>query len=485
MKNKLFAKKTIASLLDEANDKQHALKRALGPLTLTAMGVGGIIGAGFFVLIGQATANHAGPAVLISFAIAALICVFSALCYAEFASIIPIAGSAYSYAYATLGELVAWTIGWGLTLEYLFSSTTVAAGWSGYFVSLMKDFGVIIPAQYSSVPFAYSATQGWTLTGNFLNLPAMFIVGLIGYLISIGVKTAAFVNNMMVVIKVLVIILFLACGIAFFQWDHLQPFIPENTGVFGQFGWSGILRGAGVVFFAYIGFDSISTFAQESKNPQRDMPVSMLGSLGITTIIYIIVAAVLLGVVGYQQLAVPDPLAVAVNALGPKFIWLRYVTKIGITVSLTSVILVMLLGQARIFFTMSMDGLLPPIFSSVHKKYKTPFFSSVLTSIVAMVITGLFPVDILAQITVMGALLAFAIVCLGVLILRYTQPDLHRPFKTPFVPYVPVLGVITCVLQMVLMPKVTWEQLIAWLVLGFIIYFSYGIRHSTLRKEKM
>jgi len=481
MSRSLFAKKSISALVAEASDTKHALKRTLGPLNLTAMGVGAIIGAGLFVLTGQAAAAHAGPAIILSFAIAAVICFFSALCYAEFASLIPIAGSAYSYAYATMGEFAAWIIGWALTLEYLFSSSTVAVGWSAYFVSLLRDFGLVIPTQYCSAPLAYDAVNGWVLSGSVINLPAIFIVAIIGWMISVGIQTAAFVNNLMVIIKLLIIVLFIGCGVVYINWDNLRPFIPENTGVFGQFGWSGVFRGAGIVFFAFIGFDAVSTLAQEARNPQKDLPTGMLGSLSISTLIYIIVAVVLLGVVGFSQLGVPDPIAVAVNALGPNFVWLRYVIKIAIIAGLSSVVLVMLLGQSRILFTMSQDGLLPKAFGKVHPKFKTPFFTSILISFIAMIIAGIFPVEILGQLVSMGTLLAFAIVCLGVLILRRTQPKLHRPFRTPLVPLIPALGVLTCVAQMIVLPGVTWMQLVGWMVIGFIIYFSFGAKHSVVR----
>jgi basic amino acid/polyamine antiporter, APA family len=480
----LFTRKSIQALVEEATDKKNALKRTLGPLNLTAMGVGAIIGAGLFVLTGQAAAHHAGPAIILSFAFAAIICFFSALCYAEFASIIPIAGSAYSYAYATLGEFTAWIIGWALTLEYLFSGSTVAVGWSAYFVSLLRDFGIAIPERFCNAPLAYDAINGWVASGSVINLPAIFIVGIIGYMISIGIQTAAFVNNLMVVIKLLIILLFIACGIAFINWDNLRPFIPENTGVFGEFGWSGIFRGAGIVFYAFIGFDAVSTLSQEARNPQKDLPTGMLGSLGLSTFIYIVAAIVLLGIVGFAQLGVPDPIAVAVNALGPNFVWLRYVIKIAILAGLSSVILVMLLGQARIFYTMAHDGLLPKIFGKTHPRFKTPFFTSILISLIGMVIAGIFPVEILGQLVSMGTLLAFAIVCLGILVLRRTQPKLHRPFRTPWVPLVPALGVLTCVAQMAVLPIVTWVQLIGWMILGVVIYFSFGAKHSFVRNRR-
>lgn len=481
----LFAKKSIQSLHEEAADtSKHSLKRTLGAFNLTALGIGAIIGAGIFVLTGQAAAEYAGPGIVFSFMFAAMICVFAALCYAEFASLIPISGSAYSYAYVTMGELTAWIIGWGLTLEYLFSASTVAVGWSGYCVSLLNDFGLSFPAKFASAPFIYDAKLGWVESGAIVNLPAMFVTAIIGVMIAIGIKAAARLNNIMVVIKMTVIVLFIVCGIAYVNTDNWTPFIPENTGVFGQYGISGILRGAGVVFFAFIGFDALSTLTQESKNPQRDLPVGMLASLGISTIVYVVIALVLTGIVSFHLLNVSDPIAVAVNALGPKFIWLRLVIKIAILAGLTSVVLVMLLAQTRIFYAMSHDGLLPKVFGKNHPKFHTPFFNSVATSVVAMIVAGLFPVGILAQIVSMGTLLAFAIVCFGVLVLRYTQPKLHRPFKTPFMPWVPILGTLACLTQMILLPGVTWLQLLGWMIVGCIIYFTYGQYHSKVRNSK-
>jgi basic amino acid/polyamine antiporter, APA family len=477
----LFIKKSIKTLLDEAQESQHAMKRSLGATTLIAMGIGAIIGAGIFVLTGPAAAQYAGPGILLSFILAAILCVFAALCYAEFASLIPIAGSAYTYAYATMGELTAWIIGWGLTMEYLFSAATVSVGWSGYCVSLLQDIGITIPSQFANAPLGYVMGTGWVKTGAILNLPAMLIVLLMGALVAVGIKAAASFNNLMVIIKLGVIALFVACGIAFVNFDNLTPFIPQNTGTFGEFGFSGVLRGAGVVFFAFIGFDALSTMAQECRNPQKHMPIGMLGSLGISTLVYIILAIVLLGVVSYTTLNVPDPIAIAVNALGPKFIWLRFVIKIAILAGLTSVVLVMLLGQARIFYTMSNDGLLPKSFSKISQRFHTPFFSTVIVSVVCLILTGIFPVGILGQLTSMGALLAFAIVCFGILVLRYKQPTLHRPFKTPFVPWIPILGTITCVIQMIMLPGVSWVQFLIWMVIGCAIYFGYSIKHSRAR----
>lgn len=476
-----FIKKSLRSLMGEAADTRHGLKRTLGPLSLTAMGIGAIIGAGIFVLTGQAAADYAGPAITYSFILAALICVFAALCYAEFASLIPIAGSAYSYAYVTMGEFIAWTIGWVLTLEYLFSACTVAVGWSGYFTSILEDFGLKIPAYLSSSPLVYDLETGWSGSGTLLNLPAMFIVAIMGVLISLGIKAAASFNNIMVVIKLAVVVLFIGACIGYVNTENWTPFIPENTGIFGQYGWSGIFRGAGVVFFAYIGFDALSTLAQEVRNPQRDLPIGMLGSLGISTVIYIVMALVLTGIVSYHMLSVPDPIAVAVNAMGPSFLWLRLVIKIAILAGLSSVVLVMLLGQSRIFYAMAHDGLLPSHFAKLHSKLKTPLFSSVVITVVGVLVAGLFPVGILGQLVSMGTLLVFAIVCFGVLVLRFTQPLIHRPFKVPFVPWIPLLGTLACITQMFLLPGVTWLQLIVWMCIGCAIYKYYGQHHSKLR----
>lgn len=467
--------------MDEAADSKHGLKRSLSAFNLVALGIGAIIGAGIFVLSGQGAAEYAGPGILLSFIFAAMICVFAALCYAEFASLIPIAGSAYSYAYVTMGELTAWVIGWGLTMEYLFSAATVSVGWSGYCISLLQDIGITVPKAFASAPLSYDIVSGWSQTGALINIPAMFIVAVMGLLVAFGIKAAASFNNVMVVIKMSVIILFIGCGIAYINADNLTPFIPENTGVWGQFGFSGVLRGAGVVFFAFIGFDALSTLAQEARNPQRDLPIGMLGSLGISTIVYIIVGVVLLGLVSYTVLDVPDPMALAVNALGSKFVWLRFVTKLAILAGLTSVVLVMLLGQARIFYSMAHDGLMPKPFGKIHNKFHTPFFTTIVVTVACMLFAGVFPVGILGQLTSMGTLLAFAIVCFGILVLRYKQPNLHRPFKTPFVPWIPLAGTLACVIQMIALPGITWVQLIVWMCIGCWIYFTYGVKNSRVR----
>lgn len=480
MKQGLFVKKSISSLLKEA-DSSRDLKRSLGPLNLTMMGVGAIIGAGIFVLAGPAAAKFAGPGIIISYALAAVICVLAALCYAEFASMIPISGSAYTYAYVALGEFPAWIIGLALTLEYLFAFCTVAAGWSGYLLSLLSDFGISLPTFLTKVPLMHTPGSGWVATGALMDVPAMLIIGLIGWFVARGIQTASIINDILVVIKIGVILLFVGCGLAFIDFKNWQPLIPENIGTFGYFGWSGVIRGAGVVFFSFLGFDAVSTLAQEAKNPKRDLPIGMLGSLGIATTVFIIFALVLVGVVHYSNLGVPDSIAVAVNALGVKFLWLRYVIKIAILASLTSVILVMLLGQTRIFYAMAHDGLLPSVFYKINQKHRTPYFNTVVVTLIGAAMAGFFPVDILAQLTSMGALLVFAMVCFGVLVLRSTQPDLPRPFKTPFSPWIPLLGTIVIFGQMVLLPPVTWLQLGIWLGIGCVIYLFYGRKNSKAR----
>lgn len=478
----LFAKKSIKNLIAESENEKHSLKRHLGPFNIIALGLGSIIGAGIFVLTGQAAAEYAGPAITLSFIFAALICVFAALCYAELASFIPISGSAYTYAYVAMGELTAWVIGWALTMEYLFSFSTVAVGWSGYCISLLKDLGITIPFFISNAPFDYDPASGWKVTGALLNLPAMFIIAGLGILVGIGIKAAARFNNVMVFIKMAVIVLFIICGIKFVNAGNWTPLIPENTGIFGQYGWSGVFRGAGVVFFAFIGFDALSTLAQEARNPQRDLPIGMLGSLAISTLVYIVMALLMTGIVSYKLLGVSDPVAVAVNAFGSGYLWMRYVIKIAIIAGLTTVILVMMLSQARIFYIMAQDGLMPAPFGKIHPKFSTPFNSTMCVMTLGIIFSGLLPVGMLGQLTSMGALLAFAIVCFGVLVLRYTQPNHHRPFKCPLVPFVPIAGTLACLFQMALLPGVTWVQFLIWMGIGCALYFGYGIRHSKVLK---
>lgn len=503
--SRLFATKPISQLLAESKSDQ-GMRKSLSAINLTTLGVGAVIGAGIFVLTGQAAAQYAGPAIVISFLISGLACLFAGLCYAEFASMIPISGSAYTYAYATMGEFIAWIIGWDLILEYLFAASTVAVGWSGYVVSFLKDFGVIIPAQLTAawgsvlvdIPqvgwksvtpelVRNLANSGITIDSlphlrGIVNMPAMFIIAAITILLLVGIRESARFNNLMVIIKVFVILLFIGIGAFFVNKANWVPFIPENTGEWGHYGWSGIFRGAAVIFFAYIGFDAVSTAAQEAKNPQRDMPIGILGSLGISTILYILVAIVLTGIVSYTFLNVSDPIAVGVDAMGPGLFWLRPIIKIAAIAGLSSVILVLLMGQPRIFYSMSKDGLLPPIFSKIHPRFKTPYTSTLITGSIAFILAGVLPINILGELVSIGTLLAFAIVCVGVIILRVKRPDIKRSFRTPFVPLIPILGAGICVMQMLSLPWETWLRLIAWMALGFAIYFAYGAKHSKLQK---
>jgi len=482
MKERLFKVKPFQQLLSEATSDNHGLKRTLTATNLVTLGIGAIIGAGIFVLTGEVAANYAGPAIVISFLVSALACTCAGLCYAELASMIPISGSAYTYSYATLGEFFAWIIGWDLIVEYLFAASTVSVGWSGYVVSFLHNFGVDFPKALTTAPVVYNElTNGFEMSqGGIINIPAIFIIFLVTILLVIGVKESARFNNVIVFIKLTVILIFIFVGVAYINTDNWHPFIPKNTGDFGSFGWSGIFRGAAVIFFAYIGFDAVSTAAQEAKNPQRDLPRGILGSLIVCTILYILVALILTGIVPFKLLGVPDPIAVGVDATG--LTWLAPLIKIGAIAGLSSVILVMLMGQPRIFFSMAKDGLLPPVFSKVHHKFKTPYMSTIIVGIMSMILAGIFPIGVLSKLVSLGTLLAFAAVCLAILILRKKEPNAKRPFKTPFTPFIPVLGIISCLGVTAFLNAYAWKAMGVWMIIGLVIYFVYGYKHSKLRK---
>ncbi|HNU55697.1 MAG TPA: amino acid permease [Flavobacteriales bacterium] len=486
MANKLFATKSVEQLMKAGSDEGgHTLKRTLTASNLVALGIGAIIGTGIFVLTGTAAANHAGPALTISFIVSGLGCLFAGLCYSEFASMLPISGSAYSYAYATLGEFLAWIIGWDLILEYLFGASTVAVGWSGYMVSFLDGFGIHLPAALTSAPLVHDAA-GWHATGAIINLPAVLIVLTMTVLLVRGIRESAGFNNIIVLVKLAVILLFIFFGMWYVDTANWFPYIPDrvtDAAGISRFGWQGILAGAGVIFFAYIGFDAVSTAAQEAKNPQRDMPKGILYSLLVCTILYVIVAAVMTGIVPYEQLNVAAPIALAIDSTGGTLSWLAPWIKVGAIAGLSSVILVMLMGQPRIFFSMSRDGLLPPVFSKVHHKFHTPHVTTILTGSVAAVIAGLFPIGLLGELVSIGTLLAFVIVCLGIIVLRRTRPEMHRPFRTPMVPLVPILGAVICLVQMAFLPWDTWLRLIIWMAIGVLIYFGYGRKHSKLTHD--
>jgi APA family basic amino acid/polyamine antiporter len=468
----------------------------LGALNLTTLGIGAIIGAGIFVLTGRAAAAYAGPAIVLSFIVSGFGCLFAGLCYAEFASMIPIAGSAYTYGYATLGEFVAWIIGWDLILEYLFGASTVAVGWSGYFSAFMDQIGFHMPTSFTSAPYYYADANeydqvtkalihpaGFSHTGAVINLPAMVLIALMTTLLVIGIKESARFNNFIVILKITIVLLVIGFGFMYVNTANWHPFIPPAEG-YGRYGWSGIVRGAAVVFFAYIGFDAVSTAAQEAKNPQRDMPIGILGSLAICTVLYILMSLVMTGLAPYRELDVPHPVFVAIEKAGPALAWLGSIINIGAIAGLASVVLVMLMGQPRIFFSMARDGLLPPVFGKVHPRFKTPYVTTILTGVVAGVVAGLFPIGLLGELVSIGTLLAFVIVCAGIIVLRYKSPNLARPFRTPFVPLVPILGILICGYMMMSLPFPTWERLIVWMVIGLFIYFFYSRSHSKLARAE-
>jgi APA family basic amino acid/polyamine antiporter len=476
---------------EPAGTDSHGLKRVLGPTQLISLGIGAIIGTGIFVLTGQAAAAHAGPAIVISMVIAGVARALAGLCYAEFAACVPRAGSAYTYAYATLGEFTAWIIGWDLILEYALGAATVAVGWSGTLNSLLADVGIQFPAVVSAAPGTVVTLADGSSVVAMFNLPAMIIAAAVTWLLIRGVKESASVNTVMVFVKVAIILLVIATGLLFIRAENYTPFIPPNTGVFGEFGWSGIFRGAAVIFFAYIGFDAVSTAAQEARDPQRDMPRGILGSLAICTVLYIAVSAVMVGLVPYLQLGGPAPMAVAVDyarTASEGTVWhgimraMAGLIKIGVLAGLSSTIVVQMMAQPRIFMAMSEDGLLPAWAGRIHPRFRTPHLTTALTGVVVALAAGFTPIGVLGHMVSIGTLLAFVIVSLGILVLRRTQPNLPRPFRTPWVPVVPIASAVIATLLMLSLPGETWVRLAVWMATGVALYFAYGGRRAARQR---
>ena len=478
-----WVKKSVARLRQEAAESEHSLRRALGPLALISLGIGAIVGAGIFVLSGVA-AQHTGPAMVISVILSGVGCAFAGLCYAEFSSMIPVAGSAYTYAYATVGEFLAWIIGWDLILEYAVGATTVSIGWSGYLVSILqKDLHLPFPAELAGSPWQPVTLANGTVIHPYFNLPAAFIIAVITALLIIGIRESANFNSCIVLVKLGVVLMFIIVGAMYVNRANWHPFLPANQGTFGEFGFTGVLRGAGIIFFAYIGFDAVSTAAQEARNPERDMPIGILGSLAICTLLYIAVVLVLTGVMPFRQLNVPDPLAVAIDST-PARLWFSPVVKLGAVLGTTAVILVMLLGQTRVFYSMAHDGLLPKAFGTIHPRFRTPYVSTALTGVCVALAGGLLPLRIVGELVSIGTLLAFVIVSGSVVAMRKLHPEIPRPFRTPLVWLVGPLGMIVCAAQMAGLPRDTWVRLFVWMALGLFIYFGYSRRHSVLQNEE-
>ena len=477
MLDQLLAKKTDFSGYDDGDGP--SLKRTLGPWGLTALGIGAVIGGGIFVITGQAAAGHAGPAIILSFVLAAICCSFAAICYAEFATLIPMSGSSYSYAYATLGEFAAWFIGWNMVLEYGVSASAVAVSWTGYFTSFLDHFGVHLPAQLTNAPLAFQDNH-LIATGAFINLPAVVMILLLTWLCYVGIRESSGANTAMVALKVALIVIVIIAGSQYVDTANWHPFIPEAQGP-EKYGWGGIMRAATLVFFAYIGFEATSTAAQEAKNPQRDLPIGTLASLAICTILYIGMAAVLTGLIPFTELGTSEPVVTAVKA-HPQLNWLRWLVEIGAMVGLASVVLVMIIAQPRIFMIMGRDGMLPPVFAKIHPRYRTPHINTLITGTGIALLAAIFPLDILGDLVSMGTLIAFVAVCLGVLILRRTRPELPRTFRVPAAPLTCTLGVFSCLVLLYWENWYNWSLMGLWTLLGLVIYFGYGYRHSRLRK---
>jgi basic amino acid/polyamine antiporter, APA family len=480
----IWKRKPINQLLNEASESEKGLKRTLTARGLTALGIGAIIGAGLFSITGLAASQNAGPAITISFIVAALGCVFAGLCYAEFSSMIPVAGSAYTYSFATMGEFIAWIIGWDLVLEYAVGAATVSISWSRYLIKFLDSYGIHISESLTHSPFE----------GGTINLPAVFIVMLMSFILIRGTKESATINGIIVMLKVTVVLVFIALGWQYIHPENYTPYIPDNTGTFGEFGFSGIIRAAAIVFFAYIGFDAVSTAAQEAKNPKKDMPIGILLSLGICTVLYILFAHVMTGVVNYTAFAGADgiaPVAIAIDHMGvanasgmitPAFPWLNKLIILAILGGYASVILVMLMGQSRVFFSLSKDSLMPKVFSEVHPKFRTPAKNNLLFMLIVSCFAAFIPARVVGEMTSIGTLFAFILVCLGVWIMRVKMPEVERAFKTPLVPLVPILGIGVCLFMMVFLPLDTWIRLIVWMMIGFDLYLYYGMKNSILNQ---
>lgn len=479
----IWKTKPLSVLLGEASETEGGLKRSLSSSSLVALGVGAIIGAGLFSLTGIAAADHAGPAVTLSFILAAIGCAFAGLCYAEFASMIPVAGSAYTYAYATMGEFMAWIIGWDLVLEYAVAAAAIAVSWTRYLLELLAKYGIHLPQNLICSPWeTLKLSDGTVIEGGIINLPAVLIVCLLSLVLVRGTKESASINNFLVILKVAVVIVFIVLGWGFIDQANYTPYIPENTGEFGAFGWSGIAAGAGTVFFAFIGFDAVSTAAQEAKNPQRGMPIGILGSLVVCTVLYVLFAHVMTGLVPYYEFhGDAKPAATAFAKTGYDFLQTGLI--VAILAGYTSVMLVMLMGQSRVFYTMSKDGLLPKFFSEIHSKFRTPWKTNIFFLFFVSLFAGFVPVSDLGHMVSIGTLLAFVLVCIGIMVMRVKMPDAPRAFKTPFVPFVPIAGILVCLGLMYSLPNESWARLIIWMALGVIVYFAYSKKNSKLNKE--